>query len=258
MSIRGALGMDIVNQKVWLDDARLTRDKLRVAYLRLGVDAVDTDYGSGFSSAEPPWRFTSLLELRQGINGLGATDHCGLAAVNCLAPGAVPPTRLEGHADATVLRYTAYGEYRPIPKFTFSLGARGQYAWKPLLSFEEFSAGNYTVGRGYDPGSLLGDSGFGTQLELRYGSRIPVSVRKPAVEAYLFWDHALIRNRDRALIIAGREHLDSAGAGARVNFDRFVLDAALAIPLTRVGPLDKRPDPRFLVSLTTRLWPWRY
>ena len=257
-SIRGSAGMDIVNQDVWLDDARLTRDKLRVTYVRLGIDAVDTQFGSGFSSAEPPWRFTTVFELRQGINGLGATDYCGALDVNCLGVGDVPPTRLEGHADATVLRYTAYGEYRPVPNVTFALGARGQYAWKPLLSFEEFSAGNYTVGRGYDPGSLLGDSGFGTQLELRYGSRIPVSVRKPAIEGYAFWDHALIRNRDHTVVVAGREHLNSIGAGARVNWDRFVLDAALAVPLTRVGPLNERPDPRILVSLTTRLWPWRY
>lgn len=258
MSIRGSLGMDVVNQKVWLDDASLTQDKLRVAYLRVGIDAVDTNYGSGFSSSEPPWRFTSLFELRQGINGLGATGHCGPLGVNCLSPGDVPPTRLEGHPDATVIRYTAYGEYRPAPKITFSLGARAQYAWKPLLSFEEFSAGNYTVGRGYDPGSLLGDSGFGTQLELRYGSRIPVSVRRPAVEGYAFWDHALVRNRDNAVVIAGREHLNSVGLGARVSWDRFVLDATMAVPLTRVGPLNERPDPRFLISLTTRLWPWRY
>jgi len=258
MSIRGSLGMDVVNQKVWLDDAKLTRDKLRVAYLRLGIDSVDTDYGSGFSSAEPPWRFTSLFELRQGISALGATGHCGPLGVNCLGPNDVPPTRLEGHADATVLRYTGYVEYRPMPKFTFSLGARAQYAWKPLLSFEEFSAGNYTVGRGYDPGSLLGDKGFGTQLELRYGSRIPVSIRKPALEAYAFWDHALVRNRDNAVVIAGREHLNSVGLGGRINWDRFMLDATMAVPLTRVGPLNERPDPRFLISLTTRLWPWRY
>jgi len=60
------------------------------------------------------------------------------------------------------------------------------------------------------------------------------------------------------VIIPGREHLNSIGAGARVNWDRFVLDAALAVPLTHVGALNRKPDPRFLVSLTSRLWPWRY
>jgi hemolysin activation/secretion protein len=95
-------------------------------------------------------------------------------------------------------------------------------------------------------------------LELRYGSRVPLSATKPAVEGYLFWDHALVRNRDRTAVLLTRQHLNSVGAGARINWDRFVLDAGLALPLTHVGLLNMKPDPRFLVSLTTRLWPWRY
>jgi hemolysin activation/secretion protein len=256
-TLRGSVGMDLVNQNVWLDHAKLSRDQLRVAFLRLGIDAIARDYGGGFSSAEPPWHFTTLLELRRGLHALGATHDCGPAGINCLGPGDVAPSRLEGQSDATVLRYTAYGEYRPAPKLTFALGARAQYAWKPVLSFEEFSAGNYTVGRGYDPGALLGDSGFGTQAEIRYGSRVPLSARKPAVEGYAFWDHALVRSRD-SVIIAGRQHLNSVGAGARINWDRFVLDAGLAVPLTRIGPFNHRPGARLLVSLTTRLWPWKY
>ncbi|MFL6763913.1 MAG: ShlB/FhaC/HecB family hemolysin secretion/activation protein, partial [Sphingomicrobium sp.] len=169
-TIRGSVGMDLVNQDVWLNHARLNRDRLRVGFLRVGIDSIATKFGTGFSSAEPPWHFTTLFELRQGLHALGATGDCGPAAINCVGPGDVPPSRLEGHSDATVLRYTAYGEYRPVQKLTLALGARGQYAWKPLLSFEEFSAGNYTVGRGYDPGALLGDSGFGTSAEIRYGS----------------------------------------------------------------------------------------
>ena len=257
-TIRGSVGMDILNQDVWLDRVKLTSDRLRVGFLRLGIDAVATNFRQGYTAAEPPWHFTSLLELRQGFHGLGATGDCGPAGINCLGPGDVPPSRVEGRSDATVIRYTGYGEYRPIPRLTFALGARGQYAWKPLLSFEEFSAGNYTVGRGYDPGALLGDRGFGTQAEIRYGSRIPLSARRPAIEGYAFWDHALVRNRDKLLPFIGREHLNSVGAGARVNWDRFILDAGVAVPLTHIGPLNKRPDPRVLISLTTRLWPWRY
>jgi hemolysin activation/secretion protein len=58
--------------------------------------------------------------------------------------------------------------------------------------------------------------------------------------------------------VEGSRHLNSVGGGARVNFDRFSLDTSLAVPLTRVGILDEKPDPRLLVSLTTRLWPWSY
>ena len=157
-----------------------------------------------------------------------------------------------------MLRYTGYGELRPVPRLTFALGARAQYAWKPLLSFEEFSAGNYTVGRGYDPGALLGDRGFGTQAEIRIGSRVPANARRAAIEGFAFWDYATVRNRDRLVVVEGSRHLNSVGAGARVNYDRFAFDATLAFPLTKVGILDEKPDPRLLVSLTTRLWPWSY
>ena len=256
-TIRGSAGMDIVNQDVWLDQAKLSRDRLRVGFLRLSIDAVATNFATAFSTAEPPWHFTSLLELRQGIHALGATPDCGPAGVNCVGPGEVPPSRLEGQSNATVFRYTGYGEIRPTPKLTLALGLRAQYAWKPVLSFEEFSAGNYTVGRCYDPGAILGDRGIGTQTEIRYGSRIPLSARKPAIEGYAFWDYAAVGHRGSP-IIAGREHLNSIGGGARINWDRFVLDAGLAFPLTRIGELNRKPPTRLLISLTTRLWPWRY
>ena len=256
-TVRGSVGMDLVNQDVRLDHADLSRDRLRVAFLRLGIDAVPTNFGPGFSSAEPPWRVTSLFELRQGLHALGATHDCGPAGVNCLGPKDIPPSRLEGHSDATVLRFSGYGEGRPLPKMTFALGLRAQYAWKPLFSFEQFSAGNYTVGRGYDPGALLGDRGWGTTAEIRYGSRVPASARKPAFEEYAFWDHAQVGHRD-SVIVAGRQNLNSFGGGLRVNWDRFVLDTGLAVPLNHVGPLGHRPGTRLLVSLTTRLWPWKY
>ncbi|MBW0007245.1 MAG: ShlB/FhaC/HecB family hemolysin secretion/activation protein [Sphingomonas sp.] len=257
-TVRGSIGMDIVNQDVDFNRSPLTRDRLRVLFLRLGLDAVSPNPGPGFSPAEPPWHVTGLLELRQGLHALGATHDCGPLGINCLGPGDIPPTRLEGQSDATVLRFTGYGEVRPIPKLTFALGLRAQYAWQSLLSFEEFSAGNYTVGRGYDPGALLGDRGWGTQTELRYGSRIPASARRAAVEGYVFWDHARVSNEHQSIVVTITQHLNSIGGGARVNWDRFVLDAGVAVPLTHVGTTGRKPDPRFLVTLTTRLWPWRY
>lgn len=259
-TIRGSVGMDVINQDVWLNHAELTSDRLRVGFIRLGVDLLPANSSeSGFSSAEPRWHVSGLFELRQGFHALGATPDCGPAGINCIGPGDIPPSRLEGHSDATVLRYSFAGEYRPIPDLTFALNARAQYAWKPVLSFEEFAAGNYTAGRGYDPGALLGDSGVGTQAEVRFGSRVQTSASKPAAEYYLFWDHAEVRHHDSPIINTLRDHLDSIGGGARVNWDRFVLDAALAVPLTRLDPIrDKKPPVRFLISLTTRLWPWKY
>src|SRR5258708_39721446 len=84
-----------------------------------------------------------------------------------------------------------------------------------------------------------------------------MSGRRRAIEGYAFWDHARVGHLDSSIIVAQRQYLNSVGAGARVNWERFVLDAGLAIPLTRVGPFNTRPDPRLRVTLTTRLWPWK-
>jgi hemolysin activation/secretion protein len=258
-TVRGSLGFDFINQDVDVNDLELTKDRLRVGFARLGWDALSMDFSKpGRSFAEPFWRFNSLLEFRQGLDIFDATEPCGPLGANCLGPGDVPPSRLEGRAVATVVRLNGYGEFRPVRRFTLSLGARGQYSWRPLLSFEEFSAGNYTVGRGYDPGSLLGDRGFGTQLELRYGSLVPANDKAAAIEAYGFWDHASVKNLDDLVVTEGSRHLNSVGAGARVNFDRFSLDTTLAVPLTHVGVLDEKPGVRLLFNLTTRLWPWSY
>ena len=258
-TVRGSIGMDYVDQNVWLDGIALTRDRLRVGFARMGLDAISTDFSDPrFSLEEPRWRITTLFEFRQGLDIFGASKFCGSTGANCLDPNDVPPSRLNGRPTATLFRALAYGELRPIPKLTFALGVRAQLTSQPLLSFEQFSAGNYTVGRGYDPGALLGDEGFGTQAEIRFGSRIPTSATRPGIEGYAFWDHAGVRDHDLLTVVPGRQHLDSIGGGARINFDRFALDAALAIPLTRIGLENRRPDPRFLISLTTRLFPWSY
>ena len=89
-------------------------------------------------------------------------------------------------------------------------------------------------------------------------ARIPASPSKPGIEGYGFWDHAWVHNYDRLTVIPGPEHLDSIGGGARISFSRFALDAALAIPLNRAGIDNRKPSPRLLISLTTRLWPWSY
>ena len=251
-TVRGFVGFDFINQTVEVDHVNLSRDRLRVLYARLGVDAVGEAGTPGYSAAIPPWHFNGLFELRQGLRVLGATPDC--TSVSCT----LKPSRTGGQSDATLVRVTALGELRPVPKFTLALAVRAQYAWKSLLSFEQFAAGNYTVGRGYDPGAIIGDRGFGTQLEMRYGSRVAQSARKPAIEGYAFWDEASVSNRDHISSTGGPEHLQSVGAGLRMSWQRFSVDTNLAVPLSRVGFLNRRPDPRLLISLTTRLWPWTY
>lgn len=261
-SLRGTVGFDWIDQKVSVNVLPLSRDRLRIAFARLDFDRADrSSFGriAGYSGAEPRWRFGGNVELRQGLGMLGASRSCGPAFVRCLGPGAVPPSRFEGTATATVLRFRAAAEFRPVPRFALVLGANGQYADKPLLSFEEYSAGNYTIGRGYDPGALLGDRGLGLQAELRYGSLVPRGEGALAVQGFVFADSAWVRNEDVVFAVAERRRLLSVGGGLRAALgDGARLEALIAVPLERAGLQAERGDPRFLISLTTRLWPWSF
>jgi len=259
-TVRGAAGLDVINQRVEFNGIPLTRDRLRVGFIRVDADAMDPaslmGFG-GFTAAEPRWRASSSFQVRQGFSILGASGDCGPNFARCSVPGVVPPSRLEGDPTGTVLRFEAYGEYRPVPNITFALGTRAQYSGDALLSFEEFSAGNYTVGRGYDPGTLLGDRGVGFQAEVRFGSIVPRAINAVAFQPYAFVDHARVRNEDFQNSADVRQSLTSVGGGVRAVYgDRGQLDVVLAVPVERAGLQADRGDVRVLVSLTTRLWPW--
>jgi hemolysin activation/secretion protein len=262
-NLRGAIGMDLINQNVRLPAGARTQDKLRVAYARFDVDAIDrASIGqlAGYSGNEPRWRAAASLELRQGIDGLGASDGCGPVPYSaCFVTGARPPGRLDGRPDATVARLTGQFEFRPMPNIAFTLSPRAQYASKALFSFEEFSAGNYTAGRGYDPGSLIGDDGLGFQAEFRFGTLVPRSRKSVSLQPYAFFDQAWVWNKNgpAAPPFTDPQKLSSAGGGLRASIgDIARLDVAVAEPLSKVGLQTRRSDTRVLVSLTTRLLPW--
>ncbi|HEV2748050.1 MAG TPA: ShlB/FhaC/HecB family hemolysin secretion/activation protein [Allosphingosinicella sp.] len=258
-TLRGGFGLDVVNQDVELAGvADLSRDRLRVLFARLDFEALDMrsiNRFGGYSAAEPRWRFAGGLEVRRGVDILGASEDC--RDRRCRPPN-VPISRLEGDPTGTAVRVESFAEYRPLPVITLALGMRAQLSKDALLSFEEYSAGNYTIGRGYDPGSLLGDRGFGVQAEVRFGSIIPAAAKRFSVQPYVFVDAAWVENEDIGNAKDIRQNLSSVGGGVRALFgDRVQLDVALAVPLERAGMLVReRPDPRLLVSLTTRLWPW--
>ena len=258
-TLRGALGFDYIDQDVEFNDLALNQDHLRVAYARFDFDAVGLDPGNlRYSPVEPRWRFGATAELRQGLDVFDASPACGPGFVNCLQVGVVPPSRLEGDPTSTVVRGGVYGEFRPAPRVTFSLGARGQYSNGPLFAFEEFSGGNYTFGRGFDPGTILGDSGIGFQAEIRFGSAVPRARNEFTAEPFIFYDHGWTWNEDRVFTI-GRQELSSAGAGVRATYgDKFRLELILAAPLQRAGFQTERGEPRLLISFTTRLWPWSF
>ena len=241
-------GFDYIDQDVDLKSTATTpisRDKLRVLWLRADYDGVD------LRAIRPRWRADAAVELRKGINVFNASPDCG--GIGCPG-GATSPSRLDGKATATVVRANAEFEFAVGHDFSIALLPRGQYAFDPLLSFEEFTAGNYTIGRGYDPGIILGDSGIGTSAELR-GPRLRIKDGSDfRVQPYVFGDIAKVWNKGPG----GEDRLSSAGGGLRAALgNRFRLDATVAVPLERAGLQTKRDKARFLLTLTTRILPWR-
>ncbi len=230
-------GLDLVNQTVRFADVPIAHDKLRIAYLRMDGDVLDT------TGARADWHAAWWVEARQGLNMLGSIDWP--------KAGVTPPSRADGDVGGTLVRAGGSGELVLAPNVSAALTVSGQASADPLFAFEEFSAGNYTIGRGYDPGTLIGDDGIGGSLELRLDRLTPM--RGPvAFQPFVFADWARVWNRG-----GGGDSLFSLGGGLRASFDnRFRLDVMLAVPTKRAGFQTEKGDARLLVSLTTKLWPW--
>ncbi|MBU6394884.1 MAG: ShlB/FhaC/HecB family hemolysin secretion/activation protein [Sphingomonadales bacterium] len=234
-------GFDLLDQDVSLIQP-LSRDRLRVFWARIDFDRVD------ISRAQPSWRLDGALELRQGIAGLGASSPCLSEA--CVTR--VPISRFDASPAAMVVRADVEYE-RALGRFSLALHPRGQYAFRKVLGFEAFAPGNYTVGRGYDPGVSTGDNGVGISAELR-GPHVPIGHGSgPIVQPFVFFDAAWAWERGSG----AAQRLSSAGGGVRADLGaRFRLDASVAVPLDRAGFNGRRPAPRILITLTTRLLPW--
>jgi len=258
----GAIGFDYIDQNVDFGALPLTSDTLSVIYARLSANRIaraSISGRDGYSVAEPHWAMAGTLELRQGLDIFGASEGCGPGLVLCQQPGFVGPSRAEGDATAFVVRFDGRFDYRPTPDWLISIQPRGQYAPDPLLSYEEISGGNFTVGRGYDPGIIIGDSGVGVRSELAYGSTIPKDQGAIALQPYGFFDALWVWNEDRAFDGIDPQKLFSLGGGLRAtigNGARF--DASLAVPLRRAGLQTETGDVRFLFTLTVQLAPWNF
>lgn len=248
-SIVGAGGMDFVNQTVRFGGRDLTRDRLRVGFLRLDMDAGDVA-----ERRVPTWRASGSVEFRQGLDLFDASPRPAFP----LPP--VTPARTDGDPTSSLIRASAAVEYNLGKGFWFAALPRIQYAFDPLFSFEEFSAGNFSIGRGYDPGTIIGDSGVGSGFELRLPRIQPLEKTNLSVLPFVFTDLAWVWNRRNSFTVPRPENPDflaSVGGGFRAILNnRFRIDGTIAVPLKAAGLQTHNHDPRFLVSLTTKLWPW--
>ncbi len=253
----GTIGFDHIDQNTDTLGVRTNEDTLSVAYARMDFSQIEPGSISGrggYSAFEPKWAVAGSLEVRHGLDILGASEGCGPGFVNCIGQ-VIIPTRADGDPTALVVRAQAKLDYRPTPLLAFTLKPRVQYSPDALFSYEEISGGNYTIGRGYDPGTIIGDSGYGLQAEVAYGSLLPETVDGIAWQPYVFLDGMAVWNKN---VPGDPQKLYSAGGGIRATIGRQAsLDVTAVVPLKRAGFQTRRDSARALVTLTVQLAPWR-
>jgi len=255
-------GFDYVDQDVSLNGFGLTRDRVRMAIARLSGDIADQQSvlrAGGYTPYEPKFRLRYGVELRQGLDAFSASPDCRPNLLACLFGGAAPPSRIEADPTPLLARVNATVEYRPVPKFTLALTNQAQFTGDALPAFEELAAGSFSIGRGYDPGAVLGDSGVLSSFEMRYGSLAPSSVNGWALQPYVFSDVAFVWNEDPSRSPTNPDKLWSVGGGLRVAWGPGLQsDVLIAVPLERPDLAPTRGDVRLMFSLTARLLPWRF
>lgn len=222
----------------------LNLDQIRAVSARVRGAAREFD-----SRGRERYSVRGFAELRKGLDIFGATE-------TGVFKDGFSPSRFEGSATATIARAEVDMTIGMGPIFDLAADLRGQWADEPLLNYDEFSIGNLTVGRGYDPGANTGDRAWGASFELR--ANLPASERF-GTQVYGFFDSVELWNLDQNSTERNRV-LQSVGGGVR-----FSLPGALQLDVTYARPLDPpllagapnndAPD-RLLFSLTTRLLPF--
>jgi hemolysin activation/secretion protein len=252
-SVRAGAGLDYVNQKVDFGGIPLSRDRIRTAFIRIDGEAADREgIGPGGSVG---WRFGGSVEARRGLDIWKASPNCVSVPAVCTATGFVPPSLLDGDPTPSILRGAAFADIRVIRNFSVAIQARGQTSKSALPAFEQFSVGNYTIGRGYDPGAAVGDRGAGFSTELRIDNIRISQSGKYRLQPYLFADNAWTWNRGSG---GGSTKVSSLGGGIRLNLaDKARVDAAVAFPTQNTVGFNQSGKARFLLSFSTNLFPWR-
>lgn len=260
-NINAAFGFDLIDQNVDFGAAALNRDHLRVAFARLnfnGTDPASLAGKGGFTPYEPRYNWGLSFEARKGLAVFGASPDCPLGGA-CIGASGVPTSRSGATSRGFVLRASGEFDFRPQRTLTFAILPRAQFSPDALLSYEQISGGNYTVGRGYDPGAIIGDSGVGVRSEFRLGSLVPKTPGASAFQPYVFFDAAWTWNHNPVIGVPNPQRLYSAGGGLRATLREAVrIDGTVAVPLRDAIGQAVKGDVRFLFNVSFQLAPWRF
>lgn len=206
--------------------ALVVRDRLTVASLALEASQRDAwGFGEG------------RLELRRGLDLLGRSSLAG------------DPDLSRSDGDGEFWSIKAELSRSVALPWNFTLWGQGWGQWsdRPLLAYEEFTAGGPQLGRAYHPSEISGDQGIGAVVELRWNETAPLGDWQVPVELYVFADGAEVRNLNGGAPV--HASIISTGVGIRAQFPgALAINLEAAKPINRPLAYDQTEDWRFLFS----------
>lgn len=238
-----SVGFDYIDQRSTVGGISLSKDSIRTAYARADVSGERRR-----DDLSPLVSFEAFVEVRKGLGILGATKF---GTFDTAVTDGTPASRPFGNANAFVIRGGADGTL--FLSETFDVRGRMEVQWTddPLLNYDEYSIGNLSIGRGYDPGANSGDRAVGGSIEV--GANLLNDAQK-RLQAFGFFDMVQLQNLDFGTPDP-RRTLKSVGGGLR-----FFFGEGLRAEVTYAKPLDPalftdtdKPPARVLVSITTKI-----
>lgn len=222
----------------------LTRDRIPTLYLRVDGSHAKLDVtGAQLAGV------TGSFEMRRGIDVFKASGQGDIV-------DQFGTSRSDGSSQATVVRGSVEGFAKIGPVFELSGKLNGQWANRALLNYDTYAIGNFTIGRGYDPGANTGDRALGFVIEPRANFAIDEKLNGQVFAFYegvKLWNigvNATERNR----------YIASLGGGTRLTLSQAVrLDLTYTHALDRPllsGALSRRPKDRVLASMTIQFVPF--
>lgn len=235
VQVEGVVGLDYVDQDNFIfNDQSISNDKVRVVSVKSNMLWRDVQDRRASASATVEWR--------QGIDAFSASKA-----------GDPFLSRIGADPQASLWRVRGEGEFRFKRNYPgIGLAADGQFTSDQLVSFEQYQVGNLTFGRGYDPGTITGDRGYGGRVELLGGRYSPRGFDQFQIEPYVAYDSAHVENLGPAALDPKRT-VNSYSGGLRFRYaDKFSFDVGAAQALDVPGLNQKKPGPQFLMNLTVQ------
>jgi hemolysin activation/secretion protein len=201
-SLNLTAGFNYLDSNTTILDTPLFADHLRNLDVGFNYNFADRFYGANMLA----------FNFRKGLPIWGYSSNTDQLTAETSRPG--------GYAAYTKMAMQVSRLQAIKGSVSLLMVARGQWAFVPLLSSEQFTFGGNPLGRGYDPAELIGDRGASGSLELRYDLNMSYFVR--SLQLYSYYDIGSIWNILVNASSPTKVSASSAGLGVRFSMSKYV------------------------------------